>query len=59
MHSLIRLTGITWSYIEENLQTANYLITQPCKFGLFCANKMAPGVYEGILHAEHEMRDPI
>ena len=28
------------------------LITQPCKLGLFCANKMAPGVSEGILHKQ-------
>ena len=31
------------------------MITLPCKFGFFfCANKMAPGVSEGILDGEHE-----
>ena len=29
-------------------------LTQPCKFRLFCANKMAPGFSEVILRAEHE-----
>ena len=43
-------------------------ITQPSNFGLFCANKMAPVVSEGILRAENgfsfsfkkfEMANPI
>ena len=29
-----------------------FLITRPCKFEIFCRNKMAPGVSEGLFHAE-------